>query len=543
MRKVLLFAILIILFKVASSQVFKDSGDTTRVTIVNTNPEYLEHYSQKVLNYKNNTHIAMSKVSNDRVIFIKMDDNSNVESAQYVTIDSFNVKDFDIFENKLYFCGSKNNNVSTEAFIAYVPLEDLFPTQISIPLTPSTIKYTLINGMYQDSVFSIDRMEVFRDSNNVVIAGLGKMYYGKPPYQTLSPSPGGTTMVVNDFDEYYLDFFMFYTIKENTIVTNQNAVNMGSAPIYASVNDFEMFYVPTDTVASCYYNKFSDITETDNKIYLLSVDYSIITDSVYFTTAYFNLYSFDKFTRQQQSANINLPFSIYQGYGIKTVHLTDDNFAVALNSYNYQNRIQTAHVFKISPDDTTIFNVSNISFFDSFYGRGFEIYDCEYLPREEEVIVLKKSVINNHKTDVVFHLDMRPNVSYPYSSHKYKVNLKEGSNYDIYFNDLYVCGMKDYAAIGSFTESRMVVYDTKNNSYLSNSPCFEEESFSVTNVSQYNVIPIPALEQCEFSEQTLSVVDNHLFTFYSSVPIHYVIINNKPLPNPHQSSIEIECLK
>ena len=304
-----------------------------------------------------------------------------------------------------------------------------------------------------------------------------------------------------------------------------------------------MFYVPTDTIGSCYYNKFADITETNNKIYLTSVDYSIITDSVYFTSEYLNIYSFDKFTRQQQSAKIHLPLKIYQEYGIKTTHLTDDQFAVTLNSYNYQTRIQTASVFKISPDTTNIFNISNISLFDNFNGGGFKTYDCEYLPKEEEVIVLKKSAFNNHKTDVVFHLDMRPNVSYPYYSYKYKVNLKEGSNYDIYFNDLYVYSKEDYTVTGRFTEDRIVIYDTKNVGYFSNSPCFEKEIFTVTNIPQYNITSIPALKQCEFSKQAVSVVDNHLFTFYSSVPIHHVIINNKPLPNSYQSSIEIECLK
>jgi hypothetical protein len=466
MKKVLFLAISILLFRVASSQVFIDSADTTRVTIVTANTDRLEAYSQKVLHYKNNTHITMSRTDSGKTIFTKIDDNNNIESAKYVVLDSFNVMDFDIFEDKLYFCGNKNNNISTEAFIAYVEIEELFFPNDVINLNPSNIKYSLINEIYQDSIFSINRIEVFKDNNSIVVSGIGKMYYGKPPYQTLSPSSNGSTLILTDPDEYYLDFFMFYSIKENIIITNQDEVDAGGSPTYALENDFEIFYIPTDTINGCYHHKFAEITETDNKIYLTSVDYSIITDSIYFTSEYLNIYSFDKFTRQQQSAKITLPLNVYQDLGIKTTHLTDDHFAIALNSYNYSTRIQTAYIFKVSPDSTNIFNISNSSLFDMLNTRGFKIYDCEYLPREEKVIVLKKSVINDHKMDIVFYLDMQPNVSYPYYSDKYKINLKKDSNYDICFNDLYVYDIKNYSVTGYFEENMMVVFDTKNDSYM-----------------------------------------------------------------------------
>lgn len=174
MKKVLFLAIFILMFGIASSQVFIDSADTTRVTIVTANTDRLEAYSQKVLH----THITMSRTDSGKTIFTKIDDNNNIESAKYVVLDSFNVMDFDIFEDKLYFCGNKNNNISTEAFIAYVEIEELFFPNDVINLNPSNIKYSLINEIYQDSIFSINRIEVFKDNNSIVVSGIGKCTMG-----------------------------------------------------------------------------------------------------------------------------------------------------------------------------------------------------------------------------------------------------------------------------------------------------------------------------------------------------------------------------
>ena len=70
------------------------------------------------------------------------------------------------------------------------------------------IKYTLINNIYQDSIFSIDRIEVFKNATNTVVAGIGKMYYGNPPYTKIVFDPLGTYQMLVNPNEYYLDFFM-----------------------------------------------------------------------------------------------------------------------------------------------------------------------------------------------------------------------------------------------------------------------------------------------------------------------------------------------
>ena len=76
-------------------------------------------------------------------------------------------------------------------------------------------------NIYQDKVYSIDRIEVFTDSNDVVLAGIGKMYYGKPKYLKFFYDPiVGSYTDYFDPDEYYLDFFMLYTIKETQEIIN-----------------------------------------------------------------------------------------------------------------------------------------------------------------------------------------------------------------------------------------------------------------------------------------------------------------------------------
>lgn len=78
-----------------------------------------------------------------------------------------------------------------------------------LPINPLKIRYTLINSIYQDSIFSIDRIEVFQDSINTIVAGIGKMYYGEPPYAKKIWGPTGVQEQLCDPTEYYLDFLCY----------------------------------------------------------------------------------------------------------------------------------------------------------------------------------------------------------------------------------------------------------------------------------------------------------------------------------------------
>ena len=556
MKKLLLFAISILMFGIASSQVFIDNTDATRTSSVSAGADRLSPYTQKVLYWNKNRHVILSQNASGRGVFT-LTENANTENAKSVTLSNyFNVKDFAIEGDTLYFCGSVNNNGSNVAFLAYVKIATLFKNNNIIapidsviipdssthiaPIISSGIKYTLINNAYQDSIFSIDRIEVFKDAtNNTTIAGIGKMYYGNPPYEKLQFDPyEGINSTFVDPSEYYLDFFMFYTIKEDTNINNYfDVFFQGDSATYGLSNDFEMFYIPSDTIGSCYYNKFADITETVNKIYLTSINYSITgTQDPLNDAAYIDIYSFDKQTRQQRTGRLNLPYPVHQAYGVKTTHTFKDNIAIVYNNCFNQNNQYTCAFEIIDGDNIT----SKVSIFDTLQ-QGFAIYDCEYLVDEEELVVLKKTISKGQKEDFVFHLKMSDTTSYPYNYIRYKIRYED--NIDLSYSDLNVSNNSDYTVAGYMHDNQMLIYDTKNHSCLSDYPCFKKEEFQVSSLNPITVTSIPTLTQCRFYEPVKSVSDNQLTILHLSKSKLHVFIRYSLIPLKTNSDINIHCLK
>mgnify|MGYP003417578902 FL=1 len=541
------------MFGIASSQVFIDSIDVTRTSSVSAGADRLSPYTQKVLYWNKNRHVILSQNASGRGVFT-LTENGNTETAKSVTLSNyFNVKDFAIEGDTLYFCGSVNNNGSNVAFLAYIKIATLFQDyniapmdSVIIPNPPvisSGIKYTLINNAYQDSIFSIDRIEVFKDStNNTTIAGIGKMYYGHPPYEKLQFDPyEGINSTFVDPSEYFLDFFMFYTIKEDTNINNYfDVFFQGDSATYGLSNDFEMFYIPSDTAGSCYYNKFADITETPHKIYLTSINYSItnIWDSLNHA-AYIDIISFDKLTRQQHTGRLNLPYPVHQAYGVKTTHTFKDNIAIVYNNCFDQNNQYTC-AFEIMHGDNNSFMTSKVSIFDTLE-QGYQIYDCEYLVDEEELVVLKKTISKGQKEDFVFHLKMSDTTTFPYHYRKYKINYNDG--YDLSYSDLNASNLSDYTVAGYMHDNQMLIYDTKNNSCFYNYPCYIYDKFKVASLNPITVTSIPILYQCSFYHPVKSVSDNQLTILHLSRSKLHVFVRYSLIPLKTNSVIKIHCLK
>ncbi|MEE0926618.1 MAG: hypothetical protein UH641_03360, partial [Bacteroidales bacterium] len=362
MKKVLLFALAVLLSGILQSQVFKDSSEYSRTTRIDSFVDGVKRHTQKMLPVKEGVHISLSKNNQGESMFSLLMD-GNPESAKSVTLNgTFNVKDFAIYGDILYFCGSMTNNSQTEAFVAYIGVYELFSsTGNSINENQPKIKYTPINNIHQDNIYSIDRIEVFYNSNNkkVEVAGIGKMRYGMPPYRTIVHTQNVIEMVLTDPDEYYLDFFMLYTIEEESRIQNQYDICLGATPVYASANSMEMYYVPTDTLGGCYHTKFADIIKTDNRIYLTAINYSYAPVQNELQARFVDIISFDKHTRQQQANRITFPFEIRQEYGVKTTHLYKDNIAVALPKHNYLNNLSECCAFRVHPQDSVLFGIHN----------------------------------------------------------------------------------------------------------------------------------------------------------------------------------------
>lgn len=528
------------MFGIASSQVFIDSTDATRLTLVSGGNRDLVAYTQKTLFWEKNQHIVLSKNIEGNSIFTLIKDN-NVELAENITLDSyFNVSDFDIEGSTLYFCGNVRNGISTEAFIAYADINHLFFPSDVISLIPLNIKYTLINNIYQDSIFSIDRIEVFKNATNTVVAGIGKMYYGNPPYTKIVFDPLGTYQMLVNPNEYYLDFFMLYTITEDSVITNSYNVALGDSPTYATANDFEMFYVANDTINNCYYNKFADITETKNKIYLTSINYSN-TNIPYPTlhAKFIDLISFDKLTRQQTSGRIHVSNPIHQSYGVKTSHIIDDEIAIVYNAC-FEGTDQVSYALRVKPDIVNIFDITNISKFDSIFS-GCTILDCDYLEKEEELVVLKKSLINSDISDLIFHLNMKPNISYPYYSYKYKIFF----DHDVYLslNDINNSNSPYYTISGYSTENNLLIFDAKNESYLSDDLCHTRRETKIDTERNFEITAIPNLKQCTFYNPIPYVDNNTLSITHSFKYIYDALLQKTNIPNKYTSNLLIKCIK
>ena len=548
MKKILFFTISILMFGIASSQVFIDSVDAMRTTSITVGTDRLSAYTQKVLYWHKDKHVILSKNAEGKSVFT-LTENGSTEIVEDVTLTNyFNVKDFAIEGDTLYFCGSVIDSGSNVAFLAYVGIVDLFKDRNLLPISYANtrpfleygIKYTLINNAYQDSIFSIDRIEVFKDTTNTVVAGIGKMYYGEPPYDKIQPSPEGLTSVFVDPPEYYLDFFMLYTIKEDSAMCNLFDVLDGATPIYDIANDFEMFYLLSDTTSSCYYNKFADITETDSRIYLTSVNYSNISISDPLNHAsYIDIISIDKQTRQQQTGRVNLPSPIHQAYGIKTTHTIKDNIAIVYNTC-YAPLNQHSCAFTIMPDEHGSFISSKIYIFDTLQ-EGFKIYDCEYLEQDEELVILKKSIFKGQKEDLVFHLKMNDTITYPYDHIRYKIYFEESD--DLCYNDLNISNTSDYTVAGYISENRILIYETKNNAYSYDYHCINKDMFKVSLLNPFQITQIPQLKQCRFYHPTLNEPYTQPSILNLSKSKLNVFLKYRWWPFKRNSEINIHCLK
>lgn len=69
MKKILFFAISILMFGIASSQVFIDSIDVTRTSSVSAGADRLSPYTQKVLYWNKDRHVILSQNASGRGIF------------------------------------------------------------------------------------------------------------------------------------------------------------------------------------------------------------------------------------------------------------------------------------------------------------------------------------------------------------------------------------------------------------------------------------------------------------------------------------------
>ena len=136
---------------------------------------------------------------------------------------------------------------------------------------------------------------------------------------------------------------------------------------------------------------------------------------------------------------------------------------------------------------------------------------------------------------------MSDTTTFPYDYTRYKINFEDG--YDFSYSDLNISDYYGYTVAGSIYDNRMIIYDTKNHSCLSDYPCFKKEKFQVSSLNPITVTSIPILSQCSFYHPIESVSDNQLTILNLSKAKLHVFVSYTPIPLKTNSNVKIHCLK
>lgn len=501
--------------------------------------------TMKTLQYNDTTFISFYS-SSSYIIgnFYKFQNcSSGSDSISHVEMpDLFKINDFSILGDTLYFCGSVNNSSNSTAFIAYIAIDELFSPLASQIMDTNNIRYTLFDSIYQDEIYTIKKIETYYDSNgDRVIAGFGNMLYGKPPYRDFQ----NFQSVLVDPDEYYLDFVMFYTIKEDTIMINKNAHTLGANPIYKEANDVKMFYFPSDTIGGVYYNKFYDIIQTDNFIDAIFVRHEEAVASGKPISTSVSIAQFDKNTLQGSTYKIVLPENMCFDYGVNAARLKDDTIAITFTYLrnNSDSTISTAIKFNMNDLPDTI--ITQISLYDSMPFKN-QIKDCKYFSANNKLLVLKSTNVNSYNDDygdVIFELNMDANCSFPYMADRMVVN-QINNNYIQWSNILY-SGPMHYSLTGyyfsGYSTSPLYFFDK----FMLNS--LQQNCYSIFNSSVFmgDTLYLSAttpIVRCTFPNILITLIDEgfgmqSIYTNYFSTDVYKAVVNYMARPSVYYDTI------
>ncbi|MDD5961487.1 MAG: hypothetical protein PUC16_04355 [Bacteroidales bacterium] len=498
----------------------------------------------KTLQYNDSTFISFynSSIPNRHGNFYRVQNYSSgtVDSITSVAMPNFfQIKDFAVLGDTLYFCGNINDASSSVAFMAYIGIEELFsPTYTG--MDTNNIKYTLFDDIYQDSIYSIDRIEAYYDScNNRVIAGIGKMLYGKPPYMRMTMNG----MMVVDPDEYYLDFVMFYTIKEQQQLVNYNDSVMGAQPIYADANDVQMFYIPSDTINGAYYHKFHDITQTNNFVHIAYANHQDEIEGQTPLVSSLKVVQFDKNTLQNVAYDIMFGDWIHLHYGIKLANVgsaaTEDSLSLSFMSIVNDSDSTVSVTMKLYMTNMSEIDIVHISKYDTLPNKG-GIKDCKYMSSIGKLLVLKNTRIDentNEYADAIFYIDMNDEVLFPYTTDEMLATPLNGKY--IMWNNIVTSDSSHYSLTGyrNMLNYSPLFYFDKCNDTVQSQGCYTLSNCDIS-VDEYEVWTIDnSLQQCRFPKILMYTIDEgggeqSLHTHYLDTSIKKAIIQYKIRTNP-----------
>lgn len=501
--------------------------------------------TMKTLRYNDTTFISFYNSTSQRIgNFYKFQNcSSGSDSISQVEMpDLFKINDFSILGDTLYFCGSVNNSSHSTAFIAYISIDELFSASANQTMDTNNIRYTLFDDIYQDEIYTIKKIETYYDDNgNRVIAGFGDMLYGKPPYRKFQ----NFQQVLIDPDEYYLEFVMFCTIKEDIILTNQNDYTLGASPIYKEVNDVKMFYFPSDTVGGVYYNKFYDIIQTDNFIDAVFVRHeeAVATGKPILTSV--SIAQFDKNSLQCSTYKIDLPETMCFDYGVKAASLENDTIAIVFTYLRNNSDSTISTAIKLNMNDLPDTVITQISLYDPMPFKN-QIKDCKYFSPNNKLLVLKSTYINSYSDDygdVIIDLNMDADCSFPYIANKMAVN-QINNNYIRWSNILH-SGPMHYSLTGyyfsGYSNSPLYFFDKfMLNSLQQN--CYSISNSSVSTGDTVHLSTTTPMVKCAFPKIVVSLIDEgfgmqSIYTNYFSTDVYKAVIKYMARPAVYYDTV------
>ena len=533
----LLTSSLIIVSKPSKSQIISPYNIISGAYEIDASESVVD-YTQKILKYKDRYHIVLTKLEgSERNRFYL------IEQDKYLPIfadisDELKVKDFSIMGDSIYLCGYMNKvdeyfKGSTQGFIAYVSITDLFNNTGNIQYNYSRIPTTTI----------VRKIKTYLNSRGErMVVGIGSQFYSDPPYECpvapvdprpLKSNPNPTPDCWVYPDTNYYDCFIGYKITETVL-----------NPAFPSVNPFSLYrhwysQDDNDSIDRYKYEEFQDLVITDNYICLASTYYfNPIITGLTSHSKYIVLRKFGKNDFNNHTTNyIDLSSSdiSHADYGFNLEALDRDNVAIAHVACEYPlgNQIRTI-VTKVNLDEEPCQFIHS-SLVDSDI-KQINMQDIEYIPEIDHLLLLKEKDIYGIN-NILYYVDMYENI-YPTATFgNYITNYlyvpQEIFSYQKW-NNILRYNKTNFALIGN-VGTKLGLLDN------------ETDNFSLSQCRKYDIKTIHQREINGFT-QFDNLFPCSFALMYPYAPGFYyygntTIIHKMDLLIPRVEKIEVKCLK
>ncbi|MEA4966537.1 MAG: hypothetical protein VB048_00260 [Bacteroidaceae bacterium] len=466
-------------------------------------------HSQKILQYKENEHIVLTLKDsvNHQARFYLIERNDY--NIKYVDIPiEYNVKDFSILGDTLYFCGKHQieNETLTSGFIAYIKIYDMFNGLTN-------------NCYYSDikSVLVVNRIKTYHNSNNDrMVVGIGEQYYGDivctPPhdhgYDPLPPFGEGKKENIinrkilgiteelytcNDDPKKNWDCFIDYKIVE--IPTSNE---------YNNIYDIYRCYFQTPYMYSTNPSELlRDIILTDDYICLVSNYYPNIPGTCD-PQNIFIIRRIDKnnFNNQVTNRCDATPFTgtwLHDFNFMKLEHLTGNDIAFCYSTQSPSGLFSNA-IYKINLNNNPFTTLLSSMIDENSLIRP-RLWDLEYLKESNQLLILKEqSTTNPIYEDYVYYVNMDNQTTFPYTTLAFKVPYNTYQNIPIYWNSLLKYNSDHFALGGNIENKGLIIFEKDAYKFF-----YEGDGCSKMNLPIVKMLPNPSmiieswnLVQCKF---------------------------------------------